>query len=357
MQTIPNAASASSEKRAVSSLNHPNICTLHDVGTEEGVDYLVMEYIEGETLELRLERGPLPLSEALEHAVQICDALAKAHQRGVVHGDLKPANVMLTKSGLKLLDFGLAARATSTGGYSVENAALDSADELTMQRTVMGTLPYMAPEQIEGKQADVRTDLFAFGALVYEMITGTRAFKAASQIQLIGAILKDHPQPITELVPDVPVSVARTVARCLSKDPADRWQTASDLLFHLRDTPSPLPATDSGPPRRQRLLRRVERAAWIAAILGTIAGVLLWPRSRNTRTGDSVPAAVPIAFAFLPAEGTAFSSGYDVPFALSPDGQYFVYVGVKADGSRQLWLRPLSSELAQPMPGTGRFRH
>ncbi len=221
------------EARIVSSLNHPHICTLHDVGMQDDIHYLVMEHIDGETLQRRLGRGPLPLALALEDAIQIVDALDKAHRRGVIHRDLKPANVMLTKSGVKVLDFGLATRHTPAA-IAFDEPTHDGSKGLTAAGTIMGTLQYISPEQLEGKQADVRTDIFAFGALAYEMITGRKAFPAANQAQLVGAILKDDPQPIAELVPDVPLPLARALTRCLAKDPDERWQTANDLLYQLR---------------------------------------------------------------------------------------------------------------------------
>jgi eukaryotic-like serine/threonine-protein kinase len=215
------------EANIISSLNHPHICTLHDVGIQDGVHYLVMEHIEGETLQARLDRGPLPVARALEYATQMCDALDKAHRRGVIHRDLKPANVMLAKSGIKLLDFGLA---------KVEHARTPAPDAthtrtLTSDGTILGTFQYMAPEQVEGKEADARTDIFALGALVYEMITAKKAFDGPTQANVIGAILKDEPPPLIEVVPDMPAALDRAIARCLAKEPDDRWQTAKVLLF------------------------------------------------------------------------------------------------------------------------------
>ena len=190
------------EARAVSSLNHPHICTLHDVGEQDGIHYLVMEYVEGDTLQQRLEKGRLPLDQALEYAIQIADALDKAHRQGVVHRDLKPGNIMLTKSGTKLLDFGLA----KLKGDAAEVSPLsrmptqDASAPLTAEGTILGTLQYMAPEQLEGKEADARTDIFAFGLIVYEMVTGQKAFDGHSQASLIGSIMQSEPRPMKESV-------------------------------------------------------------------------------------------------------------------------------------------------------------
>jgi serine/threonine protein kinase/Tol biopolymer transport system component len=323
------------EARIISTLNHPHICALYDVGSQNGVDYLVMEYIDGETLQYRLEQGALPLARALEYSIQICDALDKAHRRGVTHRDLKPANVMLTKSAVKLLDFGAARSGVSP-------------DET--EGIILGTLQYMSPEQLEGKQADGRTDIFAFGAVVYEMITGKKALRAASQAGLISAILSDEAQPIADLVPQIPPALAQATARCLSKDPDDRWQTASDLLFQLRSIAATSPTVESKESQARK--RSVERAMWTAAVLASIVVTFVWARSRDARPGDLAPMAAAIRFNVVPAEGNAFYSGYGVAFALSPDGRQIVYVGDNATGMRQLWLRSLDSGLEQPLPGT-----
>jgi len=202
------------EARAVSSLNHPHICTLYDIGSQDGVDFLVLEYLEGETLADRLKKGALPFDQALRTGIEVADALDKAHRQGVVHRDLKPGNIMLTKSGAKLLDFGLAKLAGAEAG-SVESALPTQQKSLTAEGSILGTLQYMAPEQLEGKEADSRTDLFALGAVVYEMLTGKRAFEGKSQASLIGAILKDDPQPQAAITaaarPDRAESVHRTV--------------------------------------------------------------------------------------------------------------------------------------------------
>ena len=339
------------EARIVSSLNHPHICTLYDVGVQDEVDYLVMEHVDGETLQERLLRGPLPLARALEYAIQIVDALDKAHRRGIVHRDLKPANVMLTASGVKLLDFGLALVRAPAAVVGFDDVGRDGAKGLTAEGAIVGTLQYLSPEQLAGKPADMRTDIFAFGALAYEMITGTTAFAGSSQAQLVGAILKDEPPPIGNAVPEVSPRLAQTLSRCLAKDPDDRWQSAGDLLFELRAfAQAPAATGDGGVPARG-LPRQLERALWAAASVACVAATLFWARSRESATGG-VTAGPPIRYTLAPAEGTTLSSAAGVPFALSPDGRQIVYSAIKADGSEQLWLRSLYSQLEQPLPGT-----
>ncbi|HEU4522717.1 MAG TPA: protein kinase, partial [Thermoanaerobaculia bacterium] len=326
------------EAKIISSLNHAHICALYDIGTEDGNDYLVMEHLDGETLEERLRRGAVPFPQALEFLIQIVDALDKIHRCGIVHRDLKPANVILTKSGVKLLDFGIAAPA-------VRAAAPDS-PALTAEGVIVGTMPYMAPEQIQGAPVTTRTDIFAFGALAYEMLTGRKAFDGRTQPELITAILRDTPAPIESLVQDVPTQTARAIERCLAKDPDERWQSASDLLFQLRATTvSGLHRSATKPSAGSRWL---ERAGWAAAIL--VLAALIWFRERP-QTGDAGAPGVPVRFSLRPAPGV-FLSGTDVPFALSPDGRKIAYVGTSAGASQQLWLRSLDSDEQQALPGT-----
>jgi len=325
------------EARIISSLNHPNICTLYDVGTQDDIHYLVMEHIDGETLQRRLERGPLPLAHALEYAIQIVDALDKAHRRGVIHRDLKPGNVMLTKSGVKVLDFGLATRYTPAAGLAFDDLTHDHSKQLTAAGTILGTLQYISPEQLEGKQADVRTDIFAFGAVAYEMITGRKAFPATNQAQLVGAILKGDPQPIVELVPDIPPPLAQALSRCLAKDPDERWQTANDLHYQLRSIASFPAALDA---REQS--RPNERVFWLSALvvvslIAVVATVLV---------RRPVPSA-----SEMRVEITTPPTTDPVSLAISPDGRTIVFAAT-SEGRPQLWLRTLGSGLARPLAGT-----
>src|SRR5262245_18629917 len=277
------------EARAISALNHPHICTLHDVGHQVGVDFLVLEYLDGETLADRLAGGSpgrptLSVHDALTIASQVADALDKAHRAGIVHRDLKPANMFLVRRGAsgamsaKLLDFGLAktaAPAISTGGLSV---APTTPPNLAAQGTILGTFQYMAPEQIEGLEADARTDIFAFGAVLFEMLTGRPAFEGKTRAQLLGAILKDEPPSISTLRPEVPHAVDRIVGTCLAKDPDDRWQTMRDLLRELKWAAAEGPAdagrhvgnaTESG--NRDRTGRPALAGLRLWAIVGALA--------------------------------------------------------------------------------------
>src|ERR1022692_2040428 len=223
------------EAKTIASLNHPHICVLHDIGQQDGIDYLVMEYLEGETLAQRLQKSPLPLEQVLQYAIEIADALDKAHRKGITHRDLKPGNIMLTKSGTKLLDFGLAKLKQEVAPANVQLSQLPTAnDPLTAQGTIVGTLQYMAPEQLEGKEVDARTDIFAFGAVVYEMATGKRAFEGKSQASLISAIMSSDPPPMSSLQPMTPPAFDRVVKACLAKEPDERWQTAGDLGRELK---------------------------------------------------------------------------------------------------------------------------
>src|SRR6202161_2145654 len=226
------------EARTISSVNHPNICTLYDVGHQNGTDYLVMEYLEGETLADRLRKGPMPIDQVMRYGADICDGLEKAHRCGVIHRDLKPGNIMLTKGGAKLMDFGLAkmsaVNAAVASSLTMTSSTPPGSHPLTAQGTVVGTFQYMSPEQVEGKPADARSDIFSLGAVLYEMTTGQRAFEGKTPASAMAAVLEREPAPITSLQPMTPPPFERLVKACLAKDPDDRWQTAHDVKLQLR---------------------------------------------------------------------------------------------------------------------------
>src|SRR5438477_847418 len=221
------------EAKAISQLNHPNICTVHDVGHENGTDFLVMELIDGESLADRLIKGPLPIEQTLRYGSEIAEALEKAHKNGIVHRDLKPGNVMLTKSGAKLLDFGLAKPVQGVGAMASASVATMSRP-LTQEGRIVGTFQYMAPEQVQGQEADARTDIFALGAVLYEMLTGKRAFAGKTQISVMSAILEKEPEPISAVQPLTPQALDHVVQRALAKDPDERWQSAADVKAELK---------------------------------------------------------------------------------------------------------------------------
>jgi eukaryotic-like serine/threonine-protein kinase len=331
------------EARAISALTHPHICTLHDVGEHNGFAFLVMEYLEGETLADRLARGHLQLDEALSFGIQIADALDAAHHRGIVHRDLKPANVVVTKTGTKLLDFGLAKGVAPAATFSGVSTAPTRQQDLTARGSIVGTLQYMAPEQIEGQEADARTDIFAFGLLLYEMLTGKKAFEGKSQASLIGAILKDQPPPVSLVQPLSPQSLDRVVRRCLSKDPDDRWQTARDLAAELRwIVESPSVAAQRNVPRPQRAW--IERLVWSIVTLALIATVawVLW-RAPVTSGATRLTLELPPA---LDLQG----GGGDRLLAMSPDGRSVAFVATSG-GKTQIYLR--HSDRFDPVPVSG----
>jgi len=333
------------EARAVSSLNHPHICTLYDIGSQDGVDFLVLEYLEGETLADRLKRGALPLDQALRTGIEVADALDKAHRQGVVHRDLKPGNIMLTKSGAKLLDFGLAKLAGAEGG-SVESALPTQQKSLTAEGSILGTLQYMAPEQLEGKEADARTDLFAFGAVVYEMLTGKRAFEGKSQASLIAAIMEHDPAPMSELQPMTPPVLDRVIKKCLAKEPDRRWQSAGDLHDELKWI------AEGGRAASQVESSGVRRSipgglalVLVGLLLGAIlAGVAVWGLTR--------PAPLPVTrFAIHLPPSDKFERDLG-GLAISPDGQNLVYAARRGSGTTQLYVRPMQRLDAMPIRGT-----
>ena len=338
------------EAKTISQLSHPHICALYDVGNQDGVEYLVMEYLEGETLTDRLAKGPLPTEQLLRCGIEIADALDKAHRQGIVHRDLKPGNVMLTKSGVKLLDFGLAKLVAPSSPSGVTGLSMlpttPKGSNLTAEGTILGTFQYMAPEQLEGKEADARTDIFAFGAVLYEMATGQKAFTGKSQASLIGAIMHSEPPPISSLQPMTPPALDRVVKTCLAKDPEDRFQTAHDVKLQLQwiaeggsqaGVPAPLVAR-----RKNR-----EQLAWsaftVAALVALLCGFLLLRQRRESpRMFQS---------SILPPEKSHFSFNF-APMTVSPDGRRIAFVAQTAEGKSLLWTRPLNSASAQPLAGT-----
>jgi len=372
------------EARAISQLTHPNICALYDVGRSEArspeglrhaatdvapgftatdvaqgfspaeVDFLVMEYLDGETLADRLKKGALPLAEALRVAMQIADALNAAHRHGIVHRDLKPGNVMLTKAGAKLLDFGLAKASRPAIAGAGLSMLPTTPPNLTAQGTILGTFQYMAPEQLEGQEADARTDLFALGAVLYEMLTGRKAFEGKSHASLIAAIISYDPPPVSQVQPVAPAMLNHIVATCLAKDPDDRWQSARDVMRELKwvaeggvslDSAARIPSPAAS---RSAWSRSLVWAPAAAALVFAIAGLTLWVRA------PPPPAAARGASRFLMLEQLPVNSADGLRrFAISPDGRRVAYAAV-SEGVRRLYLRDMQTLEAKPIAGTER---
>ena len=323
-------------------------CTLYDVGNQDGIDFIVMEYIEGETLAERLEKGALPLDEALLYGIQIADGLDTAHRAGIVHRDLKPANAILTKSGIKLLDFGLA-RLLDEAIDSETSDAPTKHRNLTEEHAIIGTLQYMAPEQLERKPADARTDIFAFGAVLYEMITGKKAFEGTSQAILIAAIIERTSAPISQVEASVPSGLDRIIKRCLAKDPNERWQTTRDLLAEFKWVAEGGAEADARPTTTAPSTRR-ERVAWAGA--GLFLGALI--------AGGAVWGLIPSP---SPPSTTRFTITLPVPLGgssslrVSPDSKMIAYsVRPDAEGDRQIHLRAFDSFETTLVPGTENAR-
>jgi len=335
------------EAKTISRLNHPHICTLHDIGSQDGVDYLVMECVEGETLAKRLEKGPLSLEQVLKYGAQIADALDKAHQAGIVHRDLKPGNIMLTASGAKLLDFGLAKPAAALVSGMTLTAAATPTTPVTQEGTIVGTFQYMSPEQVEGREVDGRSDVFSLGTVLYEMVTGRKAFEGKSQLSVASAILEKEPAPIHSIKPLTPLVLDYAVKKCLAKVPEERWQSASDLASQLKW----IGESDShtGAPARMRA-KTNERITWLvlaacalmAAIFGFLRGGRAPEKGRVVRSYIKAMPGSSFVFAGNPMSG----------FALSPDGSHLAYTAQDANGKAMLWVRPLDSLQAQALAGT-----
>ncbi|MGC1448932.1 MAG: protein kinase [Candidatus Sulfotelmatobacter sp.] len=348
------------EARSISALNHPNICQLYDIGQQNGTDFLVMEFLEGETLAERLKRGPLPLNEVLKIGIAVAEALAMAHRQGIVHRDLKPGNIMLTHSGAKLMDFGLAKPLgmPNTGMGSGAAPSFTAAatlsgpsplSPLTTAGSIIGTIQYMSPEQIEGKEADVRSDIFAFGSVLYEMVTGKRPFAGKSQISLASSILEKDPDPISATAPDIPPAFEHVLTTCLQKDPEERYLAAHDIKIELQwiaeGKTSAVVATPPAPPTKTR-----ERLGWIAAImvalvLGVVAGLFF---SRPVPSGQAIRTVVD-----PPPKVTLNLTGdFAGPPVLSPDGAWLAFSATGVDGKTSIWVRPMNSLEPHAIPGT-----
>lgn len=338
------------EAKTISHLNHPHICVLYDVGHQDGIDYLVMECVEGETLAKRLEKGPLPLDQVLKLGAQIADALDKAHRSGVVHRDLKPGNIMLTPVGAKLLDFGLAKPAPMASQATLTVTKNDS--PLTEEGTVVGTFQYMSPEQVEGKDLDNRSDIFSLGAVLYEMLTGQRAFQGKSQLTVASAILEKEPAPVSSIKPMTPPALDHAIRRCLSKEPEGRWQSAADLAGELQwiATSSSSNGALAGPAHQRNYARK--RFAWgaivatllvVTAILAAVAWSLFRDRSQAS-----------VVRAYLPApEGAAFDFVGDSagPPVISPDGTR-IALCARINETSSVWVQSLDSGTARKLDGT-----
>jgi eukaryotic-like serine/threonine-protein kinase len=335
------------EARAISSLSHPNICTLFDIGQQDDLEYIVMEYLEGQTLADRLMQGPLPLDEVYRYGIDIADALDKAHRQGIVHRDLKPGNIVLTRSGAKLLDFGLA-KWMGEADQQLFGTPTDTTrrQPITTAGTLLGTVPYMAPEQLEGKPVDARTDIFAFGAILYEMATGVRAFNATSNASLIAALIHDDPVPASR-IRDLPPRFDAIVQTCLKKNPNDRFQAAHDIKLSLQWLASG--ADDGALPAKAK-----SNSVWLVVAAGIFALVALaallaafarWPRAEEHKPS--------IRFAISPPAGSDFPSlGEGGGIALAPDGHALAFIAIGADGRSFLWLRALDSEEPKLLDGT-----
>lgn len=357
------------EARAVAAINHPNICTLFDVGRERAsssgppMDFLVMEFLDGETVAQRLERGPVPVAEALPIAVEIAEALDTAHRQGIVHRDLKPSNVMLTETGVRLLDFGLAKQHEAGPPGPLTSAPTRTA--LTMEGSILGTLHYMSPEQLDGKPADARSDVFSFGATLYEMVSGRRPFDADSQASVIGAILKDAPAPLRAIEPGIPRRLDRVVRTCLAKDPEDRWQTMRDLKRELQwidptgeaDEPDVAPAGVAAPAPGGRAVdvvkgaigheRAVTGAGWRFALALVVTAAVTAVAAWTLKPAADAPPLAVQRFTIDLAPGQTLTGA----LAVSPDGRHVVYGVEDGDGTR-LHARALDTFDATPIPGT-----
>jgi eukaryotic-like serine/threonine-protein kinase len=338
------------EARAISQLSHANICHLYDLGQQDGIHYIVMEYLEGETLASRVAKGRLPMEQVLRYGAEIAEGLDQAHRSGVVHRDLKPGNIMLTRTGAKPMDFGLAKTATpaapQSSGLSVTLTTPPASNPLTAEGTVIGTFQYMSPEQVEGQEADQRSDIFSFGAVLYEMATGKRAFEGKSQLSVASAILEKEPEPISATLPLAPPALQHVVQGALAKDPESRWQSAADIARQLRWISSPESSSSSATLPVHPRPRGRERALWaaVAALLGLLVWFAFFSRTRPQVVRASV----------LPPAGTTFDFMGDFagPPELSPDGARVAFAAHGPKERNSIWVRNLETGTAQQLAGT-----
>jgi Tol biopolymer transport system component/tRNA A-37 threonylcarbamoyl transferase component Bud32 len=332
------------EARTISSLNHPNICTLHDVGHQNGVDFLVMEYLEGETLASRLDKGALAPDQVLKYAIEICQGLEMAHRIGVVHRDLKPGNIMLTQTGVKLMDFGLAksssSRTSAASSLSLTLSSPAANSPLTEKGMIVGTFQYMSPEQVQGKEVDERSDIFSLGAVLYEMVTGKRAFEGKSQLSVAASILENEPPPIRSVKPMTSPVLDHAIVCCLAKNPEDRWQAARDLALELKWTAESGAQSGIFTPAGQRKAGRQWLAWSVAALLG-VTVVLTTFLFRGKRPLGATPVRFEIR---LPAGA--------LTFVLSPDGRQLAFLAPGPDGRNLVWIRALDLLEPRPLRGT-----
>jgi len=353
------------EARAISSLAHPNICHLYDVGHQDGIDFLVMEFLEGETLATRIAKGPMPTEQVLKVGTEICDGLEKAHKTGVVHRDLKPANIMLTKSGAKLMDFGLA---KSTVAVAVPNSSMTSplgtppsGQPLTQAGAIIGTFQYMSPEQVEGKEADARSDIFSLGTVLYEMATAHRAFDGKTMAGVMAGILERDPAPISSVQPSSPLLLDRLVKTCLAKDPDERWQTAHDVKLQLQSmrevgsqfsaaasaattaaAAEAASAAEAAQSRRNRARTlMLLGTALVTAILAGALGYLAHSARPETKLNATI--TLPPNLQIEP---------FNVSFVFSPDGEKIAFAGINEKGTSSLYVRRLDTESPQLLAGT-----
>ena len=338
------------EARTISSLNHPNICTLHDVGHQDGIDYLVMEYLEGETLADRLRKGPLPVAQVLKYGIEICEGLEKAHRSGVTHRDLKPGNIMLTKTGAKLMDFGLAkalvARADATSGLTVTMTTPVGSHPLTAQGTVVGTFQYMAPEQVEGKEADARSDIFALGAVLYEMVTAKRAFEGKTAASAMAAVLEREPSPISSVQPMSPTALDHVVQGCLAKDPEARWQSVADIARELRWIASGGSGVGVATPVKVGPRWR-EHMIW-AGMAAVLLAALAWSNLRGHETERTVRSFLP-----PPAQMSFdFTGDFSGPPAISADGTAVAFCARTQRERDSIWVQSLGELTPKKVDGT-----